>query len=367
MVPKATFDFAVVSAYCVLQSFLLVYFIVPKITGVIVARNLNEEPNHRSSHSKSTPSMGGISFFITLILALFVLQSFDQEQMCVTLIASCAFIFIAGLKDDLVGLSPKGKVGVLLIATFFIFWHEPVYEPNVYGFLGMNVLPISVYYALLALMVVTIVNAFNLIDGVDGLAATIGMVVFSVFALIFYAADMQFYFLLCLCFTGMLLAYMYYNFSSTKKIFMGDTGSLLIGFCIAFMALKFLSMEVSDYRHFRFKIENKIFVLIGILCVPLADTVRVMGVRLLQRKSPFYADRNHVHHLLIDRGMTHMKASLLLGFLNLIVILIVLWTAALFNSVGMLMVTASLFLSFILTFVLLKKTGVHFLRTRIFE
>lgn len=359
MISEITSNLTIMAVLSVIASFLLVYYIVPKITWVIVARNLNEEPNQRSSHHVATPTMAGVSFFLTLILIVFFLQSFDRDQTGVNLIASCVLIFMAGLKDDLVGISPRAKLWIQLWATFFVFFHSGVFEPNLHGFLGMDFIPIYLFYAMRVLMVLTIVNAYNLIDGVDGLAATIGMVIFSVFSLIFYAADLPFYFLLCLSFVGMLLAYSYYNLSSTKKIFMGDTGSLLIGFCIAFFAVKFLSIAPEDYRHFRFKIENKIFVLAAILCIPLADTFRVIGVRLWQKKSPFHPDRNHIHHLLIDSGLTHLKTSLLLGFLNFAVVILMLWCASHFNSFALLFITAFVFLVFVLVFALVKKRIVN--------
>jgi UDP-GlcNAc:undecaprenyl-phosphate GlcNAc-1-phosphate transferase len=356
MISEITSNFILMSLLSVLYSFVLVYYLVPKITGVIVRRKLNDEPDHRSSHTAATPTMGGVSFFIVLVLTVFFTQQFDQEHVGVSLIASTTLIFISGLKDDLVGISPRAKLFIQFCATLFLFYQSGWQEPTLHGLFGVHEIPVALYYSLLMILVLTIVNAYNLIDGVDGLAATIGMVVFSIFSVIFYAAGMSFYFLLCLSFVGMLLAYIYYNFSSTKKIFMGDTGSLLIGFCIAFMALKFLSISPAMAHHFRFEIENKIFVLTAILCIPLIDTFRVIGVRLWAKKSPFFPDRNHMHHVLIDKGLSHLKTTLVLGFVNFKVVILTLWCASIFNSVTMLLLTIIVFAVFLVVVAFLKKT-----------
>ena len=153
----------------------------------------------------------------------------------------------------------------------------------------------------------------------------------------------------------MLMAYLYYNFSTTKKIFMGDTGSLLIGFCIGFLSLKFLSIDVSLYSHFSFKPENELFVLGAILSIPLFDMFRVIGVRLLQGKSPFYPDRNHSHHVLIDFGMSHFKATMLLGFINYMFVILIIKLACYLNSFQILAVFIGSFSLFILIFYKLKE------------
>ena len=363
MISEITSNFILMSFLSVIYSFVLVYYLVPKITWVIVRRKLNDVPNNRSSHTVATPTMAGVSFFVVLILTVFFTQQFDQEQVGVSLIASNTLIFISGLKDDLVGISPRAKLFIQFCATLFLFYQSGWQEPTLHGLFGIHEIPVALYYTLLTTMVLTIVNAYNLIDGVDGLAATIGMVVFSIFSVIFYAAGMSFYYLLCLSFVGMLLAYIYYNFSSTKKIFMGDTGSLLIGFCIAFLALKFLSIAPAEYRHFRFKMENKIFVLTAILCIPLIDTFRVMGIRMWAKKSPFYPDRNHMHHVLIDSGLSHLKTTLVLGFVNFIVVILTLWCASMFNSVILLLLTVIVFAVFLVVFALLKKAATKLHRT----
>ncbi|MDP5082342.1 MAG: undecaprenyl/decaprenyl-phosphate alpha-N-acetylglucosaminyl 1-phosphate transferase, partial [Winogradskyella sp.] len=152
-------------------------------------------------------------------------------------------MFAIGLKDDLILSTPRAKIGGEILAICFVIFCNCLEVSALEGFLGLNDLPIFLSYIIIVLLILTIVNSYNMIDGIDGLASVIGIVIFAIYGTIFYVAGLDFYFLLCLCLIGILLAYLRYNLSSTKKIFMGDTGSLVIGFCIGFMSLKFLSMD----------------------------------------------------------------------------------------------------------------------------
>jgi UDP-N-acetylmuramyl pentapeptide phosphotransferase/UDP-N-acetylglucosamine-1-phosphate transferase len=344
-----------VSILAVVNSFLLVYYIIPKISWVIISRNLNEKPNERSSHKGATPTMAGVAFFITLVLTLFFIKYFDIEHIGLNLIASTTLIFMVGAKDDLMVSSPKAKLFMEMLAVMLLFFHNSLKGSSLHGFLGIHELPLWLVYLGSTILVLTIVNAYNLIDGIDGLASIIAIVIFSVFGLIFYSINLFFYYLICLSFIGMLLAYLFFNFSIKNNIFMGDTGSLLIGFCIAFLSLRFLAIDVNSFSRFAFKPENFFFVLMAILCIPLFDLLRVIGVRVLHNKSPFYPDRNHSHHVLIDFGMSHFKATMLLGFINYMFVILIIKLACYLNSFQILAVFIGSFSLFILIFYKLKE------------
>lgn len=187
-------------------------------------------------------------------------------------------------------------------------------------------------------MMVTIINAYNLIDGIDGLAAMVGIVILIIYATIFYMTNDYFYFLLSLTLNGCLIAFLKFNLApidSNKKIFMGDTGSLIVGFIISVLTLKFLALSPdSAKQNLPFLIENIPLIAISILIVPLFDTARVFTIRLASKRSPFSADRNHTHHILIDYfKMSHRKASLIIGGFNLIfVYLFIILGSSSYNS-----------------------------------
>ena len=316
-------------------SFILVSILIPKIRWIVESRNLADHPDQRSSHKNATPSMAGVSFFLVLIFMLNAINSWDKEGIGINLIAATGLMFAIGLKDDLVLSTPKAKIGGEILAIFFVLFCNCLEVSSLGGFLGIDAIPIWLSYGIMILMILTIVNAYNMIDGIDGLASVIGISIFGVYGFIFYAAGLYFYFLLCLCLIGILLAYLRHNLSSTKKIFMGDTGSLVIGFCIGFMSLKFLSIDVSLLSDYAFKAENKLIIVGAIFFIPLFDTLRVIGVRLLNKKNPFHPDNNHIHHMLISSGLTHFKASLLLCFLNLGIATTLILLSTIFSSYEM--------------------------------
>jgi UDP-N-acetylmuramyl pentapeptide phosphotransferase/UDP-N-acetylglucosamine-1-phosphate transferase len=320
----------------------------------VESRNLIDRPDHRSSHKNSTPTMAGFSFFLVLIFMLNAINSWDVEGIGINLIAASGLMFAIGLKDDLVVSTPKAKIGGEILAIFFVIFCNCLEVNSLEGFLGFNDVPSWLSYSVIVLMMLTIVNAYNMIDGIDGLASVIGIAIFGLYAFIFFAASLDFYFLLCLSLIGILLAYLRYNLSSTKKIFMGDTGSLVIGFCIGFMSLKFLSMDVSLISDYAFQGENKFIIIGAIFFIPLFDTLRVIGVRLLNKQSPFYPDNNHIHHILINSGLSHFKASLFLCFLNLVIAITLIVMSFSLNSIEMLGVMMLYFTFFLGVFHKLK-------------
>jgi UDP-N-acetylmuramyl pentapeptide phosphotransferase/UDP-N-acetylglucosamine-1-phosphate transferase len=325
-----------ISLLSMFGSFIIVTILIPKISKILHSRDLVDSPLKRSSHKISTPTMAGVSFFLTICFAFIFIKEWDLDGISVNLIGALALMFAIGLKDDLVISAPRAKVGAELIAITFVIFCSCFKIISLEGFLGIYSISNLVSYILATFILLAIVNSYNLIDGIDGLASVIGIAIFSIFAFIFYKTDFYFYFLFCLSLIGILLAYLRYNLSLTKKIFMGDTGSLIIGFCIGVFSLKFLAMDTSSLSEYSFLAENKLIVITGIFFIPGFDTFRVIGVRLIHKKSPFFPDKNHIHHILIDSGLTHFKASLFLCFLNFLIAVSIIGMATYFNSFQML-------------------------------
>ncbi len=336
-------------------AFAVTYFIIPKIIWVVHSRDLIDKPDFRSSHKESTPTMAGVAFFLAMIALLFFINGFDADAIAINLVAALTVVFSIGLKDDLVLSSPKAKTIGHLMAIAALLLNESIQSIQLEGFLGVQVLPIYISLPILGFIILSIVNAYNLIDGIDGLAAIIGMVIFSGFSIIFYQLEMSFYFLLSIGLIGVLLAYLRYNFSKMNKIFMGDTGSLIIGFSIAFLAVKLVTTDLSGMHELPFFKENKVIVLLSIIGIPLFDTLRVMGVRLLNNKSLFSPDRNHIHHILIDCGLKHYKASLFIAVLNLLIAFLVVVLSAHLHSFEMLGVLLFIFALLLLFFDKMKE------------
>ena len=279
-----------------------------------------DNPNSRSSHINRTPTLGGVSFYYTLIFALFFLKTWCEYNEAIYFIPGLTILFIIGLKDDLVVLSPYTKLTAQIIAITFIISNSSFTIHSLNGFLGIYEIPIYIYYAMAGFIMLTIINAYNLIDGIDGLAAIVGIVILIIYATIFYITKDYFFLLISITLNACLIAFLKYNLSSTsQKIFMGDTGSLIVGFIISILTLKFLALSSEKYDSLPILIENIPLIAISILIVPLFDTARIFTIRLASKKSPFSADRNHTHHILIDYfKISHQKASLIIGGFNLI-------------------------------------------------
>jgi UDP-N-acetylmuramyl pentapeptide phosphotransferase/UDP-N-acetylglucosamine-1-phosphate transferase len=305
-----------------LGAYLLTYFTIPKIIGLVEYKNLMDNPNIRSSHLRKTPTLGGVSFFYTLIFALFFLNPWSNDQEAIYLIPSLTILFIIGLKDDLVVLSPYTKLVAQFISIVFVISNESFMIHSLNGFLGIENIPVYVYYIIAGVIMLTIINAYNLIDGIDGLAAMVGIVILIIYSAIFYMTEEYFFLLLSITLNGCLIAFLKFNLASNEskeKIFMGDTGSLIVGFIISILTLKFLALSPEKYDSLPFLIENIPLIAISILIVPLFDTARVFTIRLASKKSPFSPDRNHTHHILIDYfKLSHKKASFIIGGFNLI-------------------------------------------------
>jgi len=282
-----------------------------------------DEPNNRSSHEKKTPTLGGVSFFYTLIFALFFLKYWDQQYETIYFIPGLTILLMVGLKDDLLVLSPYTKLAAQFCAVGFLLMNNDLVIHSLNGFLGIEEIPLYVYYVIAGFLMLTIINAYNLIDGIDGLAAIVGVVVLVLYTTIFYITKDYFYMVLCLSLNGSLMAFLAFNLSSTRKIFMGDTGSLIVGFIISILTIKFLSLTPENYEDLPFLLENAPLIAISILIVPLFDTARVFTIRIANKKSPFSPDRNHIHHILIDYlSLSHKNASLIIGGFNLLFIVL---------------------------------------------
>ena len=344
-----------VSLLTLLCSFILVYTIIPKIIWVVRHHNLSDHPDDRSTHSIPTPTMGGFSFFITLILVISFLKIWDLDRIGLNLVAAISVIFVVGLKDDLAVSSPRAKLGAEIFALSIVVLSSGLQFTSLDGFLGIYEVPEVLLKLFLFLMLVFIINAYNLLDGIDGLASTTAIIIFSVYSLIFYATGLYFYFLLCLSLIGILLAYLRYNFSHTHKIFMGDTGSLIIGFCISFLTLKFMEMDASLFSHFTFKAENKLIIIAAILFIPIFDTLRVICIRLLKKGSPFMPDRNHVHHVLIDAGLSHKAVTIITGLANYCLVIVLMYLSSFLHSPELLGVLLAIFVGMLVFFYVVKK------------
>jgi UDP-GlcNAc:undecaprenyl-phosphate GlcNAc-1-phosphate transferase len=311
-------------------AFLVSLFAVPSIIYIAHLKNMLDTPNGRTVHQSLTPRLGGVAVFAGFMSALTIfapLQNGVKE-----LLAGCIILFFVGLKDDLVGMSVAKKFVGQLLATGIVMIMADVRITSFQGILGVGTLPVGISYAFTLAVIVGITNAINLIDGLDGLAGTIVLIICGTFGYYFYqygGPEFSNYAFVALCLIGGLLGFLRYNFHRAP-IFMGDTGSLVCGFIVSVLAIQFVEMGLRVGQPFGASAPS---VAVGILFVPLFDTIRVFSLRMLAGRSPFAPDKNHIHHRILAMGFQQISTVLLLGLLNVLVVLFVIRFASVGNTI----------------------------------
>ena len=302
-------------------SILLSYLCYPVIIRVSKAKRLMAKPNHRSVHRFKTPNLGGIGIFIAINLIITFLGNYFEDSTLLSLLGSITILFFTGLIDDLVGMKPKSKVLCQVVASLSIILITDLRITSLYGLLGVFELSYPFSIMLTVFFFVLLINAYNLIDGVDGLAGSYAIAVTVFFGLFYFANGNNSMFFLSICIVGSLISFLIFNLSKKEKIFMGDTGSMVIGFLLAYQAINFMSVDFNP----NFMIQNTkspIFVL-ALFSFPLIDTARVFLLRIIKRKSPFSADKNHIHHVFLEYDLKHWKIAALASFYTMMLVLTV--------------------------------------------
>jgi UDP-GlcNAc:undecaprenyl-phosphate/decaprenyl-phosphate GlcNAc-1-phosphate transferase len=287
-------------------AFSITFFAIPIIIQVSREKKLFDEPDERKVHKMVIPTLGGLGIFAGFILAM-LLGAPSGNPLLQYYVAAAIVIFFLGIKDDILILSPAKKFIGQLIAAGIIIKFGGVQIMDMHGFLGMGKLPYLAGIIFTLFTVIVIVNSFNLIDGVDGLAGCLGLLTAFVFGAYFYYVGELTYAVMAFSLAGSLIGFLLFNFSPAK-IFMGDTGSLLIGLVNSILVIRFINMAATP--GVKLVIDSAPAIGFAILIVPLFDTLRVFGLRILNRRSPFSGDRTHVHHFLLDLGLSHRAVTI---------------------------------------------------------
>lgn len=289
-------------------AFLITFFAIPVIIQVAKDKKLFDEPDERKVHKTVIPTLGGLGIFAGFIIALLMGVPKNMASDLQYFAAAATVIFFLGIKDDILVLSASKKFIGQLIAAGIIIRFGDVRITNMHGFFGLNEIPYVASIILTIFIVIVITNSFNLIDGVDGLAGSLGVLTTLVFGTYFYFAGPVTlpYAVMSFALAGGIIAFLIYNFSPAK-IFMGDTGSLLLGLINSILVIKFIN--IASAPEALVPVASAPAIGFAILMIPLFDTLRVFTLRIFERRSPFSPDRNHVHHFLLDLGLSHRMVT----------------------------------------------------------
>jgi UDP-GlcNAc:undecaprenyl-phosphate/decaprenyl-phosphate GlcNAc-1-phosphate transferase len=295
-------------------SFIITFLAIPVILQIAEQKKLYDIPDERKVHTRPVASLGGVAIFGGFLLSsLLSIQGYLNPEFQY-FFAAALVIFFLGLKDDLMVLSASKKFIGQVIAASILIHLGGIRLDSMYGLFGFNEVPEAFGLALSYLTIIVVINSFNLIDGVDGLAASLGILTMVIFGIYFYWISYLAYSLLAFSMAGSLVAFVIFN-HHPAKIFMGDSGSLMIGLVNSILVIKFIN--VANDPAVALPVASAVAVGFAILIVPLLDTLRVFSIRISKGNSPFTPDRNHVHHLLLDRGMGHVAVTLTCAGVNI--------------------------------------------------
>lgn len=270
---------------------------------------LYDQPNQRKLHKHSIPRLGGTVFMPAMLLGLIVglnlnvvgSQTIDLQPSTLFMILGAILICVIGIIDDLHGLGARFKFVVQFAAALIL----PLCNlriDNMHDLFFVYQLPTWLSYIVTVFVIILVVNAINLIDGIDGLASSLSILILLSFAYLFYQIDAMMFVLLNISLAGAVLAFFIFNVFGRlgkNKIFMGDTGSLFLGYVIAYMAVKYqMNNGLFPYR------ESSLLISYTLLIIPTFDLTRVAFARLFKHKSIFDADKTHIHHRIMDMGMS---------------------------------------------------------------
>jgi UDP-N-acetylmuramyl pentapeptide phosphotransferase/UDP-N-acetylglucosamine-1-phosphate transferase len=319
-------------------AFVVAMLAMPLFIKLLQRLRLFDEPNSRKLHATPTPTMGGVIIFLAMAITCSLWFTFSRDLFTVTFFFSLVVLLILGVLDDLHNISATNKL-VIQLSIALLITFSGVRITSLNGLLGIYDLPIVAQYALTVVAITGVTNAFNLIDGIDGLAGGIGFLSLLMLGNFLTASDEPNFALLAYSLAGALIGFLYYNMNPAR-IFMGDTGSLVLGFVIAVLTVLLIQVNTGSSRPL--SAHAPIYGL-SIVLIPVFDTLRVFTLRLYRGVSPFSPDKTHIHHLLTNNHWTHRFTNKLICTLHCAILVLAYFLKDLPQEIGLLVLGGFMF------------------------
>lgn len=322
-------------------AFLVSVFAIPSIISVSHKKKLLDEPDNRRVHFTNTPRLGGLAIFAGFFTSIMIFGGLNDGIQ--HLLAGCFILFFVGVKDDIVSVSAFKKFFIQILAAGIVMFMGDIRISNFQGIFGIYELEYGISYGFTFLVLIGITNSINLIDGLDGLAGSIIFLASATFGIVFFQNNNMEWAIVSFALVGAILGFLRYNIYKAK-IFMGDTGSLICGFVVSVLAIKFVEFQ---------SIEVSPSATIAILIIPIFDTIRVFSLRIINGLSPFVPDKNHIHHVLLRMGLSNTDTLMYLVISNLTIVIFVfifhsLGNLILISIIGFLCLSIGLYIEYIL-------------------
>jgi UDP-N-acetylmuramyl pentapeptide phosphotransferase/UDP-N-acetylglucosamine-1-phosphate transferase len=300
-------------------AFVLTLIFIPPVMLMVKRFKLFDRPNARKEHTMPIPTFGGIAIFGGTLVSLLIWFRFNTHPAVITFYLSMVLLLGVGIMDDLRDLAARYKL-VIEAGLASLLAVAGVRITSFGGLFGIHELHIVAQYTITVVAIVGITNAFNLIDGIDGLAGGMGFMSLVTLGIFLTLSNYLNYALVAFALAGALLGFLYFNFNPAR-IFMGDTGSLVLGFIISVLCVQLMKINA-----IRPPVVPNIYVFtLGIVLIPVFDAVRVFGTRLWKGRSPFSADKTHIHHLITNKGFSHSFASRFICVFHGFILILVYW------------------------------------------
>lgn len=321
-------------------AFVVTMIVMPPLIKIINRFRFFDVPDLRKEHSTPIPTMGGIASCFGMAAGCLLWFQFSRDSFSVSFFFSVGVLFAIGVMDDLKNLSARYKLGIQIAVSFLIAF-SGVRITSFGGLFGIHELSVSAQYSFTVLALTGITNAFNLIDGIDGLAGGLGFMSLVILGLFLTLSGDANNAIIAFALGGGLLGFLYYNFNPAK-IFMGDTGSLVLGFVVAVLCIRLIQLNTGVAEPVL--PQAPVFVL-SIVALPVFDTIRVFALRIWRGDSPFSPDKNHIHHLLTNNGWSHGMAAKLLCGVHALVLIVGYFLKNISQIAGVLILTAMMFVT----------------------
>ena len=303
-----------------LVSFLFGWIAMPIVIRIAKAKGFVVRPNKRMSHTGEVPNIGGLNICFSFILT-YLFFEFEQMNHNQFFMIGLFAIMVIGFIDDILVLTPLSKLLGETLAGIALIGFADIRITHLHGIFGINEIGIIPSYLISLFILIAIINAVNLIDGIDGLASGLGILYCLFFAIYFGLVGEAGWSFIGIGMIGSLAVFFIYNvFGNRDKIFMGDSGSLLLGYLLTAFVFRFCEINALGSIPAQFHMSASPAVAICVLTVPIFDTIRVSITRIKKGRSPFQPDKNHIHHLLLRTGLSHIQTTCILLFVSLLFI-----------------------------------------------
>ncbi len=304
----------------------ILFVIVNPVRKIAKRLNLVDNPGARKVHVNKVPLVGGILVTMSASLSLIITSETGiiLNSYSVLVIGSLVLL-IMGIIDDKVDLRSTIKLLVQIALAHYVFI-SGIRIDSMFGIFGYYHIPFAFQYVLTLVIIVGVMNAFNLMDGIDGLSAGLTIIGLIAYTIIAFLIGLDGLVALFIALIGALIAFLRFNLSKNNKIFMGDAGSLVLGFIIVVSGIELIQVaNTSDF------INPTMAVVIGVLALPVGDSLRVYRRRIKAGYSPFRADKTHFHHLVLHFGVDHKKASIGIVIVSMAILLVSVFFGTYYN------------------------------------